>query len=354
MKPGTNVETLFETPAEGAIVEDIAPDGSYRSTETGDFQSIPSRPTDIQDTKIKVSLDNDIIEEVIADASVSAPHPDIEQSSSFANAEHPGDEAFTAKSAAPKKFDESQYNLDDDSFHGFIPDYSPTDLSKEEEVAEETEFDEFKKRVHARREENEAINAQLKAEATRQASLVKDFGKNGKIVFEDTDELDNYAGFVPDYTPNTTNEEEFDFYKPHQVSSYAKYKKNNKNAKAAEPVNVSASFMRVTGDEEVESIFITHVPASAKKSIKPQDIKNTTFLFSMNGKRLAKLFNSWMMLNITQQVVRAFEVEKASDEENVANKINGIKKLITDNFGELNEVFLDSLVQRYYSKFLDE
>ena len=120
--------------------------------------------------------------------------------------------------------------------------------------------------------------------------------------------------------------------------------------------------MRLTTDDEVETLFVTHVPSTAKKVLKPQEIKNANFLINMSGKRLSKLFNSWMMLNVTTQTVRAFEKDDAEDAENYELKINGIKnieekyreKLLTDNFGEINEIFLDSLVQRYYSKFLDE
>ena len=337
------------------VVEDIIPEGKYRDASVSDYESVPSRPTDIQDTKIKVSFDNDIIEEVITDPSVEEIRPNIDQGSSFANPEKPVDAAFSSKKPAPRKFEETEEISIDDTYRGFVPDYSPNAPENESaEPQESSEYDEFKKRVHARKEENQAINAQIKAEATRQANLVKDFGKKGKIVFEDTDDLDNYAGFVPDYTPNTSNEEEFDFYKPHQVSSYAKYKKGSKPGADDASGGRTNGFMRLTSDDEVESLFISHVPSTAKKVLKPQEIKNANFLISMSGKRLAKLFNSWMMLNVTNQTVRAFEKEGAEDAENYELKISGIKKLLTDNFGDVNEVFLDSLVQRYYSKFLDE
>ena len=335
------------------VVEDIIPDAKYRKQDDTDYESVPSRPTDIQDTKIKVSFDNDIIEEVISSSTEEA-RPNIDQSSSFANPEKPVDAAFSSKKPTPRKF-ETPEELDDGTYKGFVPDYSPTNPDNESNEPEEvSEYDEFKKKVHARKEENQAINAQIKAEATRQANLVKDFGKKGKIVFEDTDDLDNYAGFVPDYTPNTSNEEEFDFYKPHQVSSYAKYKKGSKPGVAEGATGRTTGFMRLTTDDEVETLFITHVPSTAKKVLKPQEIKNANFLINMSGKRLSKLFNSWMMLNVTTQTVRAFEKDDAEDAENYELKINGIKKLLTDNFGEINEIFLDSLVQRYYSKFLDE
>ncbi|MBR5712565.1 MAG: hypothetical protein IKX54_03120 [Lachnospiraceae bacterium] len=349
-----NNDPVFEMPkteeAPDTVIEDIVPDAKYQNEEVADFESVPSRPTDIQDTKIKVSVDSDIIEEVITGSQSEDAHPDIAQSSSFANGTP--DEAFDAKTeSAPKRFDIPDEEFDPDrTYRGFVPDYSPTSVNENEEPVEESEYDEFKKKVHARKEENAAINAQIKKEQVRQASLVKDFGKKGKIVFEDTDDLDNYAGFVPDYTPNTNNEEEFDFYKPHQVSSYAKYKKNSK---AAEPAAV-LSYMRQTNAEESVVLFEEHVPSFAKRELAPEELKNATFLVCMGAKRLAKLFNSWMMLNITQNTVKAFESETASEAQNYQNKIAGIKKLLTDNFGELNEVFLDSLVTRYYSKFLDE
>ena len=355
-KAASEIKKNVATAHAETVVEDIIPEGKYRNEDVSDYESVPSRPTDIQDTKIKVSFDSDIIEEVISDSPAAEVLPNIDQSSSFANPEKPVDAAFNSKKPAPRKFEANEeIELEDSTYRGFVPDYSPTSPEAENtEPQEISEYDEFKKRVHARKEENEAINAQIKAEATRQANLVKDFGKKGKIVFEDTDDLDNYAGFVPDYTPNTSNEEEFDFYKPHQVSSYAKYKKGSKPGAGEASSGRTNGFMRLTSDDEVESLFISHVPSSVKKVLKPQEIKNANFLINMSGKRLSKLFNSWMMLNVTTQTVRAYEKDGATDAENYDLKIAGIKKLLTDNFGEINEVFLDSLVQRYYSKFLDE
>ncbi len=348
--------TQFESPeiTGNTVIEDIIPDG-YSNKETFEFESIPSRPTDIQDTKIKVSVDNDIIEEVIETNPKLENIPDISQSSSFANPEKPADSSNFASVKSSKNFSVAPNDvLLDNEFHGFVPDYS----SNEEELAKAeasapTALDEFKKSVEARKQEVDAINAQAKKEQIRQANLVKELTNGQKIVFEDTDELDNYAGFVPDYTPNTNNEEEFDFYKPHQVSSYSKYKKNNK-ANSSETVANIESFMRLTNDDEVESLFITHVPNSSKRTLQPQEIKNSQFILSISGKRLTKLFNSWMMLNITSKTVHEFENEDASDEENYLLKLDGMKKLLIENFGDINEVFLDNLVQKYYSKFLDE
>ncbi len=346
----------FEAPEEtsNTVIEDIIPDG-YSKKETFEFESIPSRPTDIQDTKIKVSVDNDIIEEVIETNPKLENIPEISQSSSFANPEKPADSSNFAAVGSNKNFSVAPNDaLLDNEFHGFVPDYS----SNEEELARAeaaapTALDEFKKSVEARKQEVEAINAQAKKEQIRQANLVKELTNGQKIVFEDTDELDNYAGFVPDYTPNTNNEEEFDFYKPHQVSSYSKYKKNNK-ANSSESVANIESFMRLTSDDEVENLFISHVPSSSKRTLQPQEIKNSQFILSISGKRLTKLFNSWMMLNITSKTVHEFEKEDSSDEENYMLKLEGMKKLLIENFGDINEVFLDNLVQKYYSKFLEE
>ncbi len=112
--------------------------------------------------------------------------------------------------------------------------------------------------------------------------------------------------------------------------------------------------MRLTTANEVMEVFSGKLPSGLKNTFSPQEIKTTTFLCSMTGSQLMKLFNSWLMMNITAVSVRTFEKPEATAEENFNAKIDGIKKLLLDTFGDLNEVFLDTVVRKYYNKYLDD
>ena len=57
---------------------------------------------------------------------------------------------------------------------------------------------------------------------------------------------------------------------------------------------------------------------------------------------------------MTASYVKQFEKPEATNEENDENKINGMKKVLKTTFGDLNESFLDYIVRRYYSKYLDD
>ncbi|MDO4317064.1 MAG: hypothetical protein Q4C48_02545 [Lachnospiraceae bacterium] len=333
------------------IIEEIYPHSGESHAATISFEP--------QEPKIKVPTDTDIIEAVV-DASVSASSVASEtkgSSSSFADPTLSSDEAFRRQAPRkPKPFTVSPEDDPEDSFHGFVPDYAPETEPKEapEPTPEETAMDAFRQKVAARKEEQSRIVAEKTKEAVRKANLVKDLSNGQKIVFEDTDELDNYAGFVPDYTPNTTSEEEFSFYQPRTVSDYSKYKKKGNKASSQASAPVKLSHMRITNANEVAEVFSGRIPSDVKHTVSPQEIKTTTFLCSMTGAQLTKLFHSWMMTNVTAISVRTFETPDATAEENYDAKIEGIKKLLVDTFGDLNEVFLDTVVRKYYSKYLDD
>ncbi len=354
MAKNQRVEDTFDNEPAGSVVEEILPDRNLYTRDTSDYESVPLRPTDIQDTKITVPVDYDIIEEVIGDASAISEESFIpNSSSSFADPNKEVDKAFTQR--PKRKFDIADTDELTEGFHGFVPDYSMTTDSDNEDSQSDAAYEEFKKRVRERKAEHDLLDAQITKERVRKANLEKEFGNGKKIVFEDTDELDNFAGFVPDYTPNTKNEEEFAFYKPRTVSDYSKYKKGKKGVlpeSVAVPKNLS--YMRLTNADEVTNLFVDNVPSSMKKTVNPNEIRNSNFIVSMNGRQLTLLFNSWLLLNVTTATVKTFEKADASSDENFNLKIDGIKKLLQDNFGELNESFLDNLVHKYYNKYLDD
>ncbi len=311
------------------IIEEVYPN-SAAEQEARPVEEA-AEPVEPFERKIKVPAEEEIIEAVV-DPSLSG----------------------NRSSSAPHKFDASKYADDlDDGPKGFVPDYSMSGES-ETEIDPNTEaLLAFRQQVAARREEQTRILAEERKEASRQANLVKELANGQKIVFEDTEELDNYAGFVPDYTPNTTNEEEFSFYKPRTVSDYSKYKKG-KNGKDLTGAPIAESHMRVTSANEVEQVFKGRIPADVKRNITASDVRDTSFIVSMTGAQLTRLFNSWMMMNVTSVSVRAYETAGATADENFNAKIEGIKRLLCENFGRLDETFLDTIVRKYYNKYLDD
>ncbi len=345
-------ESITESVAEGSVIEEIIPDASLYRRDASEYESVSLRPTDIQDTKIVVPLDYDIIEEVIAsDNAIDSDDIMTPGISSFADPSKAKDNNFRRASKNVHRYATGADDLDSQTFKAFVPDYTlPSAPEMDPEDETEKAFEEFKKRIKERKSEQNRTNAEQQKERIRLANLSVDLGKGRKLIFEDNEDLDSYAGFVPDYTPNPDEMEAFEYYKPHSVSDYSRFKKSNRTAAAAEFV----SGMRLTSPEETMRLFSDNVPEGANRIINPSEVRTSNFILSMNGRQLILLFNSWMLLNISLSSVKAFESEEASDEENFKRKIEGIKKRITDTFGAINESFLDNLVHKYYARYLDD
>lgn len=354
-------KNIGESDLDHSVIAEVLPDREkYSDADDYRIESTSGRPKDIQDTKIKVSADSDIIEEVFDDnVEIGREQNAPEAASSLANpaASSAGGETLTQKAKKFLKDPAADDFSDLEDYKGFIPDYSFEEKKEEpvEETPEQKAYREFTEKVAERKREMALAAEQAKSQQTRKSNLEHDLGKGKKktkIVFEDTDDLDSYAGFIPDYKPNTNNEAEFDFYKPHQVSSYAKYKKGRKDTSDASLINMT--HMRATNAEEIRNVFLDKVPNGVKNVIDASLVRSTGFLVSMSGKQLAQLFNSWLILNMTSGYVKQFEQADATLEENTNNKIEGIKNTIRNTFGEVNESFLDYIVRRYYGKYLED
>ena len=344
---------LDKTDLANSVIDEVVPNKEkYDDPEDYKISSTSGRPKDIQDTKIKVSAESNIIEEVIdTNVDVGTVKNASESASSTANPNSGTTDLSkaTQKVSKPKKDDFS----DLEEYKGFVPDYTFEEKKEDvEETEQEAAYRQFTEKVAERKRENQLAESQKKKEEVRKVNNEGSFGKKGKIVFEDTEELDSYAGFIPDYKPNTENKEEFDFYKPHTVSNYSKYKKGKKNTAEANVTNIT--HMRTTNNDEIQTVFIDKIPAGLKNNVDPSLVRTTGFLLSMSGKQLSQLFNSWLMLNITTAFVKQFEVADATPSENAEKKVEGIKNVLKNTFGELNESFLDYVVRRYYSKYLEE
>ena len=354
------IKDIEEPDFEHSVIEEVLPDREkYADIDDYRIESTSGRPKDIQDTKIKVSADSDIIEEYFDDnVEIGREQNDPDAASSFANSTSSvADGEILSQKAKRFLKDSDIANYSDlEDYKGFVPDYSFEEKKEEvEETPEQEAYRKFTEKVAERKREMQIAADQAKSQQTRKANLEHDLGKGKKktkIVFEDTDDLDSYAGFIPDYKPNTDNEADFDFYKPHQVSSYAKYKKGHKETSDSSLLNMT--HMRATNAEEIRTVFMDKVPNGVKNSIDASLIRSTGFLVSMSGKQLAQLFNSWLILNMTAGYVKQFEQADATISDNTNLKIEGIKNTLRNTFGEINESFLDYIVRRYYGKYLDD
>ncbi len=350
----------LEKSGNAPIIEEILPNTAKDSADAA--PSLLAEP-ELQELKIKLPTDEEIIETVVdASAGEMVAEETSASSSSFADPSLSSDAAFRQM---PKRKNFGEFEVDGlEEFKGFVPDYAPEEKKESAppvHTPEEEAMLAFRQKVSARKEEKDRIMDEQKREADRKANLVKDLPNGQKIVFEDTEELDSYAGFVPDYTPNTDSEDDFVFYQPRTVSDYSKYKKKGQHRSIGANSSASSSLasddlshMRLTTTNEVENLFFRNIPAEAKQKISPQEIRSTTFLCSMTGAQLLKLFNSWLMMNVTQVSVRAFEDPEATPEENFNAKLEGIKNLLVDSFGNLDEILLDTIVRKYYYRYLDE
>ena len=349
------IEKTIET-NDHSVIEEVLPDREkYSDSDDYTISSTSGRPKDIQDTKIKVSADSNIIEEVFDDnVEVGKAAKDV----AFSVADSSAASADTLSQSARKFLKDTDITdySDLEDYKGFVPDYSFEEKKEDiEETPEQAAYRQFTEKVAERKREMELAESQQRSQQTRKNSLEHDLGtgkKKGKIVFEDTEELDSYAGFIPDYKPNTDSEKDFEFYKPHTVSSYAKYKKGKKDTSDSSLINMT--HMRATSADEIRNVFIEKIPSNVKNSIDPSFVRSTGFLISMSGKQLAQLFNSWLMLNMTPSYVKQFEKNDQTHEENAESKVEGIKGVIRNTFGEINESFLDYVVRKYYDKYLED
>lgn len=348
------IEKSIEGNPDHSVIAEVLPDREkYSDSDDYTISATSGRPKDIQDTKIKVSADSNIIEEVFDDnVEVGKAAKDV----AFSVADSSAAAAETLTQSARKFLKDSDIAdySDLEDYKGFVPDYSFEEKKEDlDETPEQAAYRQFTEKVAERKREMELAESQQRSQQTRKNSLEHDLGKKkGKIVFEDTEELDSYAGFIPDYKPNTDSEKDFEFYKPHTVSSYAKYKKGKKDTSDSSLINMT--HMRATSADEIRNVFIEKIPSNVKNSIDPSFVRSTGFLISMSGKQLAQLFNSWLMLNMTPSYVKQFEKNDQTHEENAESKVEGIKGVIRNTFGEINESFLDYVVRKYYDKYLED
>jgi len=60
--------------------------------------------------------------------------------------------------------------------------------------------------------------------------------------------------------------------------------------------------------------------------------------------------NNWLLENITEEFITTHKLADASDEVNFIKISDAIKELINTNFGELDDAYLDSIIDNFYSE----
>ncbi len=256
------------------------------------------------------------------------------------------DKGSSKKAPAPE-LDEFS-DLDDSTYRGFVPDYHEEDNSEDADakLAKSYGFD------------PEAYK-KLKEKTEQRAHDRKVSGKdrikkknNPDFIVEEEIKIEDYQGFVPDYT---NKEEQMKYYTSRTNIDYSKYRKNggNKDEQGGSVAGLNGT-LRSSSQYELAKLFSND---TLKASAQPQDftaLKSTNFILALTGGQLNSLFTSWLITNCTKTTVKQYEKETASSEDNYNHKIEGIKSLLRSNFGKLDDYALDIIVKRFYNKYLDE
>lgn len=301
------------------LVEDMFADNVFSGTDKA-----------VEESAEKAPESNDMFEEVI--------NKDLKAA--------PSSEKPPVKNKFASKF-EAMDDFDDNTYKGFVPDYHQEEetLSEDDLIAQKYGFDpeEYKrlKEATAKRSHERKNNPPPKAKP-----------QNKDFVMVDDSELDDYKGFVPDYSARR-DEEKMQYYTKRTAIDYSKYRSASEGTERNTLADLNAT-LRSSSQTELSRLFENDV---LKTAAKPQDyigLKSSTYILALTGGQLNSLFTSWLMTNCTAATVRQYSKEGATPDENYNNKIEGIKNLLRQNFGKLDDAILDIIVKKFYNKYLDE
>lgn len=74
---------------------------------------------------------------------------------------------------------------------------------------------------------------------------------------------------------------------------------------------------------------------------------------AVQEEEFTKCINEWLEANITTDAVNSFKDSDNTAEINFYAAIDGIKNAVTKHFGEIDEAYLDSIVEEYYNQKFD-
>ena len=313
------------------VVEDMFTDNVFANTDT-------TKSSDVSDK---------IFEEVISDdlkseASTSA--------NKFAAAFAAQEKAASSSSSHnfAKKFDEMANGIDDidsGTYRGFVPDYHTDDGEDEDtKTAKAYGFDPDKYKELKEKAEKKGEQLKEKAKEPKAKAKNKDF------IVEDEVKVDEYQGFVPDYSSKDDN---MSYYTSKTEIDYSKYRTKSDDDSNNSLTSLKGT-LRSINTNELNKVFSAEL---LKVSAHPKDLtalKNTNYVLALTGGQLNSLFTSWLITNCTKQTVKQYEKASATSDTNYGLKIEGIKSLLRSNFGKLDDATLDLIVTKFYNKYLDE
>jgi hypothetical protein len=70
--------------------------------------------------------------------------------------------------------------------------------------------------------------------------------------------------------------------------------------------------------------------------------------------QVTEAINSWLTQNITKESLNELVNPKDTDEVQFMQKIEQMKELVTKQFGELDDLYLDRITEEYYNNHFDE
>lgn len=65
---------------------------------------------------------------------------------------------------------------------------------------------------------------------------------------------------------------------------------------------------------------------------------------------LTEKLNAWLAMHMTEQTLNSFDDPSQPEELNFLRKMEGIKKMILQEFGSIDDSYLDSIVEDFYNK----
>lgn len=303
-----------KTETKEPVVEDMFSDNIFRKTEAAKKEAM-----------------NSLFEEVIDKDLNKSPKIDLK-------------EAFAKMDSASAL---SIDDIDDGGYKGFVPDYHQVEEEKidpDEVLAQSYGFsvDDYK----ALKERTAQKAKERKANPVKPKKESKDF----KIVDDDL-KVGDYQGFIPDYA-SKKGLENMTFYTSSTKIDYSKYKSTNVNDR--NNLGDLYATLRSASTTELSKLFESDVVKACATTNDITDLKSSTYLLALTGGQLNSLFNAWLMTNVTSVTVKQFEGGAAIGEDNYTRKIEGIKNLLKQNFGKLDDSILDVIVKTFYNKYLDD
>jgi hypothetical protein len=315
----------------GSVVEDMFGDNLFgKSQDENDSTKTLNENSDTEE-------EGPTFEEII-NSQVHKTEPSVGDSGSA----HSKRDSFAASFA---KLD-AIGDIDDGTYRGFVPDYhEDNSLDEDELIANKYGFS-----AQDYKELKERTAKKLHDRKANPPAKPKPENKDFKIIEED--EIDTFRGFVPDYS-QSKEEEKMSYYTGRSTIDYSKYRTSSDSSERSGLADLNGT-LRSSTQIELSRLFDSATLKNAAKPTDYSDIKSSSYLLALTGGQLNALFTSWLMTNCTSVSVKQFEKANASTDQNYENKIEGVKGLLKQNFGKLDDTVIDLIVRKFYNKYLDE